>query len=360
MLTLAREAAGMTQVALAHAVGVSQARVSQMEHGLDAPPPGLAELLARELEVPPEFFDQPDVPVAAGLVDFFHRRRNTLPKKPLKRAHATANVIRLELLRLLQDIEMEGVQPWPVFNSEDYDPATAAQMLRASWRLHPGPAPSLVGLVEAAGVPVISCDLGHEKLSAISMPGMEDRHIILLNSQMPPSHLRFAMAHEIGHLVMHVGTASPAMEVEADQFASEFLMPESDIRSQLARIRFGDLGSLKHRWHVSMAALIRRARDVGAISENQYKYMNMQLNQLPNGRKREPGEPSPEQPALVRHLIEFFVERLNYSFSELARVMVTLEVTLRSRYLGETATKLRALGSPDRHLHRFPMAPPSA
>lgn len=362
MLTIARESEGLTQTALAHAIGVSQGRVSQMEHGLEDPTPQQCELLARELSVPVEFFDQTDYdPVAEGLVDFFHRRRNTLPQKPLKKAHANANMIRLELLRLLENVELSDVRPWPTFSSEDgYDPETAAQALRATWRMDRGPAPSLVGLVEMAGAPVVACDLGHEKLSAISMPGPNGRHIILVNDRMPPSHLRFAMAHEIGHLVMHVGGANTSMEAEADQFASEFLMPAADIRQQLAGVRFGDLGSLKHRWNVSLAALIRRSRDLGTITDRQYTYMNVQLSRLPGGRKREPGEPQREEPGLVRHIIEFFIDKLNYSISQIAKAMVMTEEKLGSRYMGQQSTTLRVVGTPGRRLYQVPVVPPSA
>ena len=359
MLTLARETSGLTQSALAHAVGISQAHISQMEHGLEEPSEAVAKKLASELQVPIEFFYRPDETVSEGLVDFFHRRRHTLPAKPLKRAHALANTIRLELLRLLQGVELTEVQPWPVFSSEEHSPEEAAQMLRASWRLPAGPAPSLVGLVEAAGVPVVLCDLGHEKLRAISMPGIGGRHIVLLNRRMSASNLRFSMAHELGHLVMHVGTASTNLEAEADRFASEFLMPANDIRPQLRGVRFGDLGTLKHRWSVSLAALIRRARDLEQITDRQYAYMNMQLNNLPGGRKSEPGEFAYEEPGLVRHVIDFLITGLKYTISQVAQVMVALEETVRSRYLGDSTQRLRAVGAPGRKLYQLPVPPSS-
>jgi len=316
--------------------------------------------MAAELSVPVEFFFQPEQPISEGLVDFFHRRRRTLPAKPLKRAHAFANIVRLEILRLLRSVELSGVSAFPVFASDEHTATDVAQMVRATWRVPSGPVPNLIGLMEAAGIPVVLADLGHEKLSAISMPGFEDRHIVLLNQMMPASHLRFAVAHELGHLVMHTGHAAPNMEAEADEFASEFLMPRSDIGGQLRGMRFHDLGDLKRQWSVSLAALIRRGRDLGTITDRQYTYMNMQLNRLPNGRKREPGEFPHEQPRLVRHVIEYFREKLDYTLGDVAKVMVTLEETLRSRYLGEAATRLRAVGAAGRdNVYRLPALPPA-
>ena len=79
------------------------------------------------------------------------------------------------------------------------------------------------------------------------------------------------------------------MESEADHFASELLMPEADISRELQGLK-SISSEIKRKWFRSMAALIRTAWNLDAISERQYRYMNMQLNKLPNGRKREPGE----------------------------------------------------------------------
>ncbi len=170
----------------------------------------------------------------------------------------------------------------PAFPSDEYEPAEAAQMVRATWRLPPGPVGNVVALLEAAGIPVVMGDLGHQKLSAISMPGLDGRHIVLLNETMPASHLRFVVTHELAHLVLHTGHPSTNMEEEADVFASEFLMPRAvDIASELRSLRFSDLGTLKRRWQVSMAALMYRACALGYLSDRQYTYMNMKRNQFP-------------------------------------------------------------------------------
>ncbi len=356
MLTLAREMAGMTQVALAHAVGMSQSAISQAEHGFEEPSRELFERMAAELDVPVEFFFQPEHPIGEGLVDFFHRRRRTLPARPLKRAHAFANVVRLELLRLFRTIELTNVSPFPSFSVEDHSPVEAAQMVRATWRVPPGPMPGLIQLVEAAAVPVVRANLGHEKLGAISMPGLEGRHIIVLNEMMPASNLRWGMAHELGHLVMHVGSAvSPNMEDEADEFAAELLMPRSDIGPQLRGVRFRDMGDLKREWHVSIAALTRRAHDLGCISQRQYRSFHVQINKLPGGRKHEPGEFPHERPQLVRSVIEYFKSQLGYSLDAVAKIMVATSDGVRVRYLGEASTsRVRGVGRPD-NLYPFPL-----
>lgn len=356
MLTLAREMSGLTQIALAHAVGMSQSAISQAEHGFEEPSRESFQRIASELAVPVEFFFQPEQPVGEGLVDFFHRRRRTLPAKPLKRAHALANVVRLELLRLLRTVELGNVAPFPVFSAELHSPVEAAQMVRATWRVPAGPMPDLIQLVEAAAVPVVRANLGHEKLGAISMPGLEGRHVIVLNEMMPASNLRWGMAHELGHLVMHVGSAvSTNMEDEADEFAAELLMPQGDIEPQLRGVRFRDLGALKREWYVSIAALTRRAYSLGGITERQYRTFNMQINKLPGGRKHEPGEFAHERPHLVRSVIEYFQSQLGYSLDAIAKVMVATSDAVRVRYLEEPSTvSLRGVGRPD-NLYVLPL-----
>lgn len=354
MLTLAREAVGLTQGALALDAGISQALMSKIENGLEKPSPAVLEKAARECHVPFEFFEQLDEPLGEGLVDIFHKKRLTLPAKPLRRANAVVNVTRLETLRLLRTVELTDVAPFPSFSLDEHESVEEiAQLVRATWRIPRGPLPDLISRIEAAAVPVFVLPLGHEKLSAISMPGIESgRHIIVLNSDLAPSAQRFALAHELGHLVMHHGQASVDMEKDADRFASALLMPATDIKASLKGVRFRDLGQLKAIWRVSLGALIFRAHDLGAITDRHYRTLNIQLNQLPGGRKHEPGEFAVETPRLMRHVMDDYQKELGYSIEDLARVMVMLDDSLREKYLGEQPRTLRVVGS-DRPLHRL-------
>jgi Zn-dependent peptidase ImmA (M78 family) len=232
---------------------------------------------------------------------------------------------------------------------EGFSPEEAAALARASWRIPPGPLPDLTALVESAGVPVIQMTLGHDKLRAISMPGPDGRHVIVLNRDLPASNQRFSLAHELGHLVMHYTAVTPAIEEEADAFASALLAPAADIQNDLRGLRFKDLGGLKQKWRISMQALVRAARDLEAISERQYRTFSIEMNQLPGGRKREPGEFPVEQPRLVRTVIDYYRNQLGYTVGEVAQRMVARQERVRLFYLGEekAARALRVVGRPD-------------
>lgn len=333
MVVLAREAVGLTQTALAQEAGVSQAFISKIENGFDTPAPDLELRIASICNVPTGFFYQSEGVLGESLVDLYHKKRLTLPAKPLRKANAVANMCRNEAMRLMRTVEFDDLAHFPHFPIDEFGrPDEIATAVRAVWRIAPGPLPSLVGLIEATGTPVYLVDLEHDKLSAMSMPGPSGVHVIVLNRRLPPSAQRFALAHELGHLVMHTQLPGEEMEREADAFASELLMPASDIRRDITRLKFSMLGDLKAKWRVSFAALIYRANAIGAITPREYKNLNVQLSSLPNGRKREPGEFAEEVPQLLQHILNHFQNALEYSRRDLERLLLVNENRLLSQY----------------------------
>lgn len=335
MLTLAREAVGLTQAAIAQHTQVSQSLMSKIENGFEEPSQEFLSKAATICAVPVRFFEQDDSMPSDTVYDIFHKKRLTLPQKPLKKANANVQKLRMEIARLLKSFDVPAPRPFPTFSLDTHDsPAEIALLTRATWRVDSGPLPNLVQAVEATGTPVILTDLGHEKLRAMSVAGVtgDNAHIIVLNSRLPASAQRFALAHEVGHLVMHDGISTPDMEREADDFASALLMPAEDISRQLRNVRLRDLGELKRRWRVSLAALIYRAHSLGLITERHYRSLNMDLNALPNGRKREPGEFEPERPALVQRVILTYREELDYSVEDLCGLMVVTRQRFREQY----------------------------
>lgn len=351
MVTLARDAVGLTQTALAHQSGVSQAFVSKIENGFETPTDDLLERFADACCVPAAFFSQDAEVLGEGLVDLYHKKRLTLPIKPLKKANATANVCRLEAIRLLRTVDFEDATPFPEFPiGEVGSPEGAAEAVRALWRVPSGPLPDLIALIEAAGVPVYLVDLGHDKLFAMSMPGTVGRHVIIVNSRLPASTQRFALAHELGHLTMHNGLSSEEMEREADQFAGALLMPREDIRRDLHALRFSALGGLKMKWRVAMSALIYRAHEIGVLDDRRYRNLNIQLSTNPGGRRNEPGEFESETPRLLRHILGHFEDSFGYSRKELQELLVVTPQRLSTDYFGETFTALRPVNV-ERRLH---------
>jgi Zn-dependent peptidase ImmA (M78 family) len=155
-------------------------------------------------------------------------------------------------------------------------------MLRKLWNVPAGPIHDLVLIIEQAGGLILVRDLGTRDLDAVSAWDGEEAPLFVLNDHAPSDRFRFSLAHELGHIIMHpVAGATVVQERQADEFASEFLMPAADIAAELrGRLDLNRLLALKQRWRVSMAALARRAVTLAAISEWQYRNLMVEMSTL--------------------------------------------------------------------------------
>lgn len=330
-LTLARLARGLTQGDLAARTGVSQAYLSKAEKGS-------VELAGERLEAVADALGYPTslllLPQEGGVVTtacVFPRKRNSLPVSVERRVRALLDITRLQAERLTEG-HLPPVSLLRESPTEDgwIGPEDLAIQLRTHLGFGPGPLPDLTGALEAAGVIVVARDLGTRRLDAIGQWPADRRPLFLLNTSAPADRQRFTLAHEVGHAVMHLGPRED-QEREADRFASELLMPANDIRAELAGLSMSRLMALKNRWRVSMAALIRRARDLGSINEYRYRQLNIELSAA-GYRTREPASFDAERPALVAATV---TRKLNddQNLSQLAAKAHMTTAELTSLYL---------------------------
>jgi Zn-dependent peptidase ImmA (M78 family) len=75
---------------------------------------------------------------------------------------------------------------------------------------------------------------------------------------------------------------------------------------------------MKVYWRVSMAAIAVRAERLNLITPYQSKMFWIEMGKL-GYRKREPNEPPKEHPRLIRQMVAFHINKLGYSFSEMAK-----------------------------------------
>jgi transcriptional regulator with XRE-family HTH domain len=106
MVTLAREARGLTQTDLSRLIRISQALLSKFEAGLSEPDSVILTRLAESLDYPEQFFSQTDPVFGPGLSEFFHRRRQDVSVKLLSRIHAQINIIRMHVARMLRAVDL--------------------------------------------------------------------------------------------------------------------------------------------------------------------------------------------------------------------------------------------------------------
>lgn len=319
MLVLARESRALSQTELARKTGIPQAAISKYETGASDVPSDRLTTLSKALGYPVRFFFRWDRVYGYGSSCFYHRKQQSLPVRKLREIQALVNVRRLQIEPLLRDVRIDTEVHFDRMDVGEHEsPEQIARLVRRNWRLPHGPVQNLVRAIEDAGGVVVPARFGTRKLDAISQWASGERPLFLVNEDAPGERLRFTLAHEIGHLVMHT-FHSDDQEREADRFAAEFLMPEREIKRDLRSLAFRKLGPLKCHWKVSMAALIRRAYDLSQITERQYRRFFTQLSKL-GYRLNEPYPIPPEEPTVMRSVIEFQRTQHHYSATELSRV----------------------------------------
>lgn len=326
MVILARESRGITQTALAPQLGIPQGTLSKVESGDVDITDDLAKAFSRALRYPVSFFEQNDSVYPFGASTFYHRRQQSVPSAVLRRIEAKVNVYRFHIVRLLRSTDLDLRNRFRRIDAGEHRGKieTIAGLVRAGWRVSPGPIPNMVRLVEDNGGIVIRFHFGTAKMFGLSEWIPPAPPIFFLNDhpEISADRDRFTLAHELGHMVLHA-LPNPDMEQEANRFSAEFLMPSSEIRSQIrAPVKLHTVARLKPHWKVSMAALLSRARDLGIVTENQFVYLRIQLQQR-GYLHREPPELDIEReyPSLINEVIKAHVQQLGYGYSDLARML---------------------------------------
>jgi len=331
-----RQARGWSQTELSKRSGVSQAHQSKLENGLIEPTDEVVDRIANALNLPRSLFFEPDKVQGLPMsVHPMYRKRASVGQRSLERLEAELNIRLFHIRRLLKSADFQPELSMPKFDIEDFggDAEPIAELVRRTWLVPMGPIKELVGWAESAGCIVMHCDFAALSVDGVtaSSPGMPP--CIFLNRNQPADRQRYSLGHELGHIVMH-RVPSPAMEDEANAFASALLMPARDIRPYLSgRLSIQKLAELKLVWRVSMQALLYRAKTVGAITANQSQYLWRQISSM-GYRRREPSELDfpVEEPGVLPEIIRIHLEDLDYGIKDLCSVLHVFEDDLRSMY----------------------------
>ncbi|MFB2583441.1 helix-turn-helix domain-containing protein [Herbiconiux liukaitaii] len=323
-----RTARGLTQRELASRAGISQGLLSKIESGLSNFDDERLPVIAEVLEVPLNYFNLPAIDQDARI---FHRKQSSMPIKVDKRIRAEASMMQSQVAGLFESNLLPLNLRREVLDDESlFTPGDVARHVRSDWGLGDGPIDNLVATLEAAGVIVTVRDLGTTQLDAIATWPAAGRPVIMLNQGAPGDRQRFTLAHEIGHAVLHDFPAE-GQEREADEFASELLMPASAMRVELRDTSLENLVRLKLRWRVSMAALARRARDLGLMSDAHYRNFNVHMS-ASGMRRQEPVPILPERPEYAARWVETQVS-IGRSPEEMARSAGMHVVEFRERFM---------------------------
>ena len=336
-LLLARRRRRMSQSDLAAAIGMTPRMVRMYEPGERDPPPATIEKLAAALTFPAVFFAGPSLDLLAdrqGGASF--RALYALKARDRDAALSTGDLAALLSTSVERRFRLPELD-LPDYSEADSDTLVdptdrvhraelAAQLLRAHWQLGDGPIASMFRLLEAKGVRVFRLSEEVEEVDAFCFWN-SGRPFVMLNTAKSGERSRFDAAHELGHLVLHrpVREFGREEEEEANAFASAFLMPQASILRELPSVPAEPyLLALKPRWRVSMAALLRRGRDLGRYSEWQYKQVCIHLSQT--GQRRAERDPLPHEYSLIYEKVLRALQNSGQTLSWLADAIdVTLE-----------------------------------
>lgn len=323
MIKLARESRGLTQNELCDRLNMTQGAISKIENGENSISEDLIEKISDVLTYPISFFKAKSQIYPTSLI--YYRRKVKVQGKVLSQSEARMNILRITLEKLISNIELPSVNliDWDV--EKNGSPERAAIFLREKWRVPKGKIDNLTKLVEDNGIIVIHFDFGTDKLEGLSLFTVQNQPVIYLNSNMSSDRLRFTLAHELGHLVMHFGKTFDTLrdlEDEAFKFGSEFLIPAIDFKKSIEKVDLLTLANLKRYWKVSIQSMIHKAKDLKMITPNQFKYLWSQMSA--NGYiKSEPLELNfpKETPTMVKEIIDLHKSELDYTVDDLSKIL---------------------------------------
>lgn len=299
-LKLARRRRGLTKVGLAEQVGLTARRLSSFENEGETPSPKTIEHLAQALRFPVRFFFRPEPPELSADTATFRSFSRLAARK--RDAALAAAALAVEVGQWLDRRFYMPEMDLPDLRGTD--PATAAAALRSAWALGWAPAPNLVHLLEAHGVHVFSLVDDCAELDALSI-WHDATPLVFLTRHKSAERSRWDAAHELGHLVLHLGAPPQGQEQEqeADAFAAELLMPTDGIRaSVIAYPSLIDVRREKLYWQVSAVAYIRRMHHLRVITDWQYRSLVVEAAQA--GYRRREGDIERESSQLLTRVLQ--------------------------------------------------------
>jgi Zn-dependent peptidase ImmA (M78 family)/transcriptional regulator with XRE-family HTH domain len=283
-LKLARIYCGMTTDELGEKLGISRQGISQFENRKNDPSLSTLISLASILHFPVSFFTQDDVNRGEDNVgSTYFRQLLTTSKKYQQEQIAKMKFVARIYSFLNQYVEFPHINLPNL--APDISPEHAAKSLRDFWNLGNAPITNIIRVMENNGIVVTSFKTSTDDVDAYSHK-LNDLFIVVLSkNKQVAARTNFDAAHELGHILLHnwyedLDSLSreefKSRESEANAFASAFLLPKEAFRYDFDCLGQRGRGlerfvAMKQKWHVSIEALLYRARELDLITTTQYQ-----------------------------------------------------------------------------------------
>ena len=294
-LKIARIWRGYSAKQLSDMIGVNRQTISMYENGkLDRPEFTTIQKFSETLQFPIKFFLE-DVKVEVEKSTTYFRSLLTTNKKYRVEQEEKINFIAVIFNMLNEYLEFEKLNlPHIPRNST---PQEAAELLRNHWKLGNKPIENIVYLAEANGLIVTDFATSTGDVDAFShkiVYGQDETYLIgYSQNKKTAARIHFDIAHELGHILLHNWKEDlesiekedfKDIEQEAHSFAAAFLLPEKEFAEEVKpyATNLAYYVELKKRWKVSIAAMVRRAKDLGIITNDDYsKLMRNNTEKMP-------------------------------------------------------------------------------
>jgi Zn-dependent peptidase ImmA (M78 family)/DNA-binding XRE family transcriptional regulator len=310
-----REFLGLTQSELALKLEINQSTIAYLEGGYLQPSDDLLCGISECTGFPQLYFEQVEV-TEFPQGSLLYRSRNAID------ASERAQVNRYGQFMFEVAEKLSGKLRYPQFKlskSGGIDVVTAAAITRSALGFTPeSPIDDLIYELEHKGVFIFKSPVLFPKTDAFAVwAGYESKKpVIVLTGDTPADRIRWTVAHELGHLVLHSTLFGDIQEFErqADMFAAELLLPEETMsRLIIEPFNLMRAARIRSEWKVSIQAVIRRAHDLQLISDSTYKSLFVQISQQKKKLAGLLATDIPERPRCLRSMAEtVYGKKINY------------------------------------------------
>lgn len=302
-----RKERGLSQVRLASAAGISLPTVKKIETG-EGPMTSRSLLaIAKVLGV-----SCGDLLLPLQIPDQVYFRCQKKMKEPKVLLHQISKW--LQHYEAVEEIQQSHI-PWSLKDVPyDGNPEHLAQSVRENLGILPRePILDICGLLDKAGVKQYCFEILSDGFFGLSLLDHSRKPAIVVNTcrEITTERKRFTAAHELGHILMHFDSFKPfdikdrtskAEDLEADTFASFFLMPSEVFIEKWQETKGHDFYDrvmcVKQYFQVSYLVILKRLSQLS----DRYNMQKMRIT-ICNTYKQRKGcslslksEPSPMRP----------------------------------------------------------------
>lgn len=320
-LTLAREYRGLTQTALAAKIsGLSQSNLSKFEKGLETLSEDVLIRIMDTLNFPVSFLD---ISIHSSANSRHYRKKAAIKVSDKNIIDIFGSFVAYSTDWMFESLEIPEFKFQYIDVESGISPEEIARHVRRRFGLGNAPIDKICNLLESNGISIYFWDCEFNDFDGVSFITDAGNNIIVVNSSMSNDRIRFSLAHELGHVIMHNNPEfmileSRNIEDEANRFASELLMPAAAIKNSLLNLKFSQLPTLKNTWKTSMASIIRRAKTLNSIDDKKYTTLMTELSR--NGwRLKEPYGVYIDSPTIIEQAYNVTKNDLNYTIDEIAK-----------------------------------------